>query len=239
MMTISKRATFSRVFMAWALLGVIVGLVILLSISPTYYAGAATGVEQGNPPPTPTPGPTPTPPGPGCRDVLVNGNFESAGGWITYSALGVSVISSFPPPSGAYHSGRRGAYLGDYNLAHDFIAQQVNLPANATKAVLQYWWQVETQESALQPYDTLTVFVDRPFGQATEVLEILSNQNADPAWYVSAYDILRYRGRTITLRWEAKTDANRPTAFYVDDVMLLLCVDTTLRRHAFFPWVAR
>lgn len=191
------------------------------------------------PPPTPTPGATPTPPGPGCRNVLINGDFEGAGGWMTYSALGEPVISSFPPPSGTYHSGNKGAYLADYNNARDFIAQQVNIPVNATRVVLQYWWQVETQESTVRAYDSLTVAVDRPFGHAVEVLNTISNQDVGPVWHVSAHDLRRYRGRTVALRWEAQTDANRPTAFYVDDVTVLMCVGTTLGRETFLPLVAR
>ncbi len=190
-------------------------------------------------PATPTPGPTPPPLAAGCQNVIINGDFEGSGGWITYSALGAPLISSFPPPSGAYHSGTHGAYLADYNNARDFIAQQVNIPANATKALLQYWWQVESAESTLQPYDKLTVDVDRPLGQPVETINVISNQDAAARWNASSHNLLRYRGRTITVRWEATTDSNRPTAFYLDDVSFLICVDTTLNQHAYLPVVLR
>lgn len=190
-------------------------------------------------PPTPTPGPTPTPPPPGCRNVLTNGDFESTGGWLTYSALSANVISGFPPPSGAYHSGTHGAYLADYNNAQDFVAHQINIPANATKAILQYWWQVESAESMVQPYDKMTVDVDLPLGHPVETINVISNQDAAPRWNVSAHNLLRYRGRTITVRWEARTDANRPTAFYLDDVSFLMCVGVSLNRHGYLPLVMR
>ncbi len=162
----------------------------------------------------------------GCSQLLANSDFEGTGGWREFSKLGVSLISDFPPPSGSYHSGNRGAYLADYNNARDYIAQEVTIPADATQATLTFWWQVETQESALNAYDFLTVTVDAPLGTPLATVSSLSNQNAAPAWQQTQVDLLAYRGRTITLRFEATTDANRPTAFYLDDITLDVCTGT-------------
>ncbi len=158
-----------------------------------------------------------------CAQILANSDFESTGGWVEYSKTGEKLISTFPPPSGAYHSGTHGAYLADYNNAHDYIAQSVTIPSDATQAILTFWWQVETQESQIRGYDFLTVTVDAPLGQAIATLGSLSNQDASPTWQKTSFDLLSYRGQTIALRFDAITDANRPTAFYLDDITLEVC----------------
>ena len=158
-----------------------------------------------------------------CTQLLVNGDFEGAGGWTKFSKIGANLISNFPPPSGAYHSGSYGAYLADYNNAHDYIAQSVTIPADATQATLSFWWQVETQESSLRGYDFLTVTVDAPLEQVIATLGDISNQDAGASWQQVSYDLTSYRGRAIAIRFDAVTDANRPTAFYLDDVTLEVC----------------
>ena len=158
-----------------------------------------------------------------CTQLLTNGDFEGTGGWVEYSSLNLPLISDFPPPSGAYRSGNRGAYLADYNQARDYIAQQVAIPADATQAVLTYWWQVETQETTLRAYDFLTVTVDAALEQPIAVIGSHSNQDAEAIWHQNTVDLSAYKGRTVYLRFEAVTDANRPTAFYLDDITLDVC----------------
>lgn len=175
----------------------------------------------------------------GCRQALNNDDFEGTGGWVEYSSLRASLISSFPPPSGAYHSGQFGAYLADYNNAHDHIAQEVTLPANATEVTLRYWWQVETAESTLRPYDFLTVTVDAVSGTPLATLEVLSNQDVGPAWQQSVHDLLAYRGQTVSLRFEARTDANRTTAFFLDDVQLRVCTPGAVTHRVYVSLVQR
>ncbi len=160
----------------------------------------------------------------GCSQVLANSDFEGGGGWTEFSQIGASLISNFPPPSGAYHSGAYGAYLADYNNAHDYIAQQVTIPADATQATLTFWWQVETQESASGVYDSLTVTVDNLLEQVIATLGSISNLDAGATWQQTSFDLLAYRGQTIFIRFDARTDANRPTAFYLDDITLDICV---------------
>ena len=160
---------------------------------------------------------------PGCTQVVANSDFEGTGGWTEFSSLGVSLISDFPPPSGSYHSGSKGAYLADYNNAHDYIEQTVTIPADATQATLSYWWQVETGESTLQPYDVLTVTLLSPQGTTLATLGTISNQDAGALWQETTADLLAYKGQSVTLRFEARTDANRPTAFYLDDITLEVC----------------
>ncbi len=238
----SNRSIFRWKRTSWLWLAGVLALVALVATVAIPGATASASGQASGPlaaPPTPTPGPTPPPPPAGCSQALVNSDFEGNGGWIQYSSIAEPLITSFPPPSGAYHSGKRGAYLADYNNARDFIAQQVTIPANATKAVLQYWWQVETAESRVQAYDQLTLDVDIPLGSPVETLATISNQDAGARWNVSAHNLLRYRGRTITVRFEARTDANRPTAFYLDDVTLVVCVGTNMPYTVYVPLVSK
>ncbi len=162
----------------------------------------------------------------GCRQVLLNSDFEGTGGWVQHSKLGVPLISKFPPASGSYHSGTHGAYLGGYNNAQDSIGQTFTIPADATQATLTYWWQVESQESTLSSYDVLTVTVDAPLGHPFATLGTLSNRDAKASWQQTSVDLLAYRGQALAVRFEARTDANRPTSFFLDDVTLRVCVPT-------------
>jgi len=168
-------------------------------------------------------GTTVTTPATNCTSLIKNGDFEATGGWSVYSAGGMSLLSSFPPPSGAYHSGQRGAYLGDYNNALDYIAQEVSIPANANKADLHLWWQIETEEDNQQVYDTLSATLEDASGQPLTTLHQWSNEDAASLWQESQFDLLPYKGQTVTLRLTARTDANLPTAFYLDDVRLDVC----------------
>jgi len=158
-----------------------------------------------------------------CVDLIVNGDFESDGGWEEYSSQGLHLISSFPPPSQSYHSGSRGAYLADYNNAEDRIYQEIALPADAISVTLTYWWQVDTEESSDLPRDALTVTLDAPLGTPITVLGVHSNLDAEAVWHQAEVDLSAYRGRTVVLRFEARTDGSLPTGFFIDDVSVITC----------------
>lgn len=165
-----------------------------------------------------------------CPSMIVNGDFESTGGWTEYSKSGAALISTFPPPSGAYHSGQHGAYLGDYNNARDYIAQAVYIPADASQAQFTFWWQVESSESKLTARDTLTVTLDSPLETPLVTLYALDNRDQGTTWKSAQIDLTshlsRLAGRTLYLRFEAQTDANLLTAFYMDDISLGICQST-------------
>ncbi len=161
--------------------------------------------------------------GPTCSDLIVNGDFESDGGWNEYSAQGIHLISSFPPPSQSYHSGSRGGYLADYNNAHDRLSQEIVLPTDAVTVTLVYWWQVDTEESSDLPRDAMTVTLDALPGTPVAVLNVHSNLDAAAVWHRAEADLSTYRGRTLVLRFEARTDGSLPTGFFIDDVSVIAC----------------
>ncbi len=167
-----------------------------------------------------------------CSSLLVNGDFESSGGWVEYSKSGASLISSFPPPSGAYHSGEHGAYLGDYNNALDYIAQAIRVPTDATRIQLTFWWQVESNESRVAVRDVLTVTLDAPIANPLITVYSLDNRDQGSVWKKTQVDLTPYlsrlSGRTIYLRFETRTDINLPTAFYLDDISLNTCRTTSI-----------
>jgi len=162
-----------------------------------------------------------------CQNIVVNGDFEGDGGWRTYSAAGEELISDFPPPSGAYHSGRRGAYLGDYNNAHDYITQAITIPPNATQVTLRYWWQVESDEDPEATNDRLTVTLDAVPGTPLVTLKELTSRVQREVWEEESIPVEGYRGRTVWLRFDARTDGSLPTAFFLDDVQVLVCQPDT------------
>ncbi|MFH1084849.1 MAG: hypothetical protein V1772_03700, partial [Chloroflexota bacterium] len=110
---------------------------------------------------TPTKTNTPTPtsglltPTPVCRDLIVNGGFETVSGasappWVTSGGTSYTTIEK--------HSGSRSAWLGGSNNALDSLYQTVTIPAHPnpgeslTEATLKFWWGVLTDEVA-HPFD--------------------------------------------------------------------------------------
>ncbi len=162
-----------------------------------------------------------------CSERITNGDFEGTGGWVEYSKAGASLISRFPPPSGSYHSGEWGAYLGDYNNAYDYIAQTVDIPFTATRVTLRYWWQIESDEDPASPGDFLTVTVKSGVGMSATVVDALASADASNEWREHTIDLSSYRGQRITLRFEVRTDEALPSAFFLDDVSVEACTGST------------
>ena len=186
--------------------------------SPTPTLTPPPGVT---PSPTPTPpGPTPTPtipPPPVSGNLIVNGDFETGGGW----------IFGYTPRPGNYaaevvHSGARSARLGIVGgsdaYSYSSVWQAVAIPAGTRRATLTYWVYPISQDTF--PRDLQMVLVlNEQFRVLNYADRSLSNAQQ---WTQRSYDMTRYAGRTVQVYFGVLNQGRtgRPSAMYVDDVAL-------------------
>lgn len=152
-----------------------------------------------------------------CSEQVTDGGFEAGGAaWQAVSLGGFALISQLMPHTGAW-----GAYLAGYNNADDELAQVVSLPAGAT-ITLRLWWQVTTEETT-HPWDTLDVTLT-PAGGGTDVrLLRLTDGSITDSWQQATVDLSPYAGGNWRLAFRGRTDADRPTDFYLDDISIEAC----------------
>src|SRR5690242_4538972 len=148
-------------------------------------------------------------------NLLANPGFEGGtASWTQSSSGGFSVIYT----DGAHaHTGNGYAWLGGYVSGTDTISQSVTIPAAAQQATLQFWYDVETDETTTSTaYDTLKVSVTDIAAGSTTTLGTISNLNKG-GWQVgSAYDLSSLRGRTVRITLSAANDSSNITTFFID-----------------------
>jgi hypothetical protein len=152
--------------------------------------------------------------------ILKNGDFESGiKDWTEYSSGDFEIITNYYPWA---HAGSWFAWLAGYDLANEYIYQELTIPANATSASVNFFYQISTEETESAKYDTMEVdIVDPSTTNILKTLGTLDNRDASDNWGASnSYDISEYKGQTIGLAFWAYTDDNLPTSFLVDDVNL-------------------
>jgi serine protease len=176
----------------------------------------ATPTPTPTSPPGVTPTPTPTPP-PVTGNLIVNGDFESSGGW----------IFGYTPRPGAYatevvHSGARSVRLGIVSgpdvYSYSSIWQAVAIPAGVRRATLTYWLYPISQDT--YPRDLQMVLIlNQRFRVLNYAERMLSNSQQ---WTQHSYDMTRYAGRTVLVYFGVLNSGwtGRPSAMYVDDVAL-------------------
>jgi subtilisin family serine protease len=147
-------------------------------------------------------------------DAIRNGGFEmGAVDWAQSSSGGYPVITTNRPYAGSW-----SAWLAGYNNGTDFIAQTVTIPANGR---LSYWWRVESREGGgTTIYDFIDVRLYEPSNGTWTRLRRWSNASPRNAWTQDTIDLSAYAGRTMELRFIARTDSSLPTSFFIDEVSL-------------------
>lgn len=114
--------------------------------------------------------------------------------------------------------------MGDFNNAVEYFYQDVTIPANATRAIVRFWYRITTSEPhTTSCFDRMLVEVRRPSDNILlATLTTLCNFNSTTGWVQSAtYDVLSLKGQTIRLRFYTTTDVIYPSGFFVDDVVLM------------------
>ena len=167
-------------------------------------------------PPTPTSAPT-QPPASGS--LIQNGGFESGtASWQESSASGYELIDSTNA-----HSGQYSADLCGYNACDDTISQSFTVPSNVSNVSISYWYDIQSNTTAQECVDNLTVSVLDSNGQQIGQLQQVCNTNASKSWKHKSYNathlLSQYAGQTVTLIFSGNTDfLGNPSTFFVDDV---------------------
>lgn len=160
---------------------------------------------------------------PGQSNRVQNSGFESGSSiWVQHSSSGINPITS----STAAH-GRNGsswyAWFGAANGLTEYIYQDIWIPANATKATIDFWYQISTSETSSSAcFDKLDVQIRKPSdGSVQATLKGLCNLNATSSWTdPGPFDVTAYAGQTIRLYFASSTDGTLPSSFFIDDVTL-------------------
>ncbi|RSZ58302.1 M4 family peptidase [Massilia atriviolacea] len=155
--------------------------------------------------------------GGGTTERVVNGGFESSTtGW----AGTTSAIGNFSGQTA--YEGTRYAWLGGNGVTRtETITQAVAIPAAATSAALSFALHIDTAETENVAYDRLTVTVKNAAGTVLGTLATYTNLNKAAGYQVRTFNLLPYKGQTVTLSFSAREDSSLQTSFVVDKVSLL------------------
>ncbi|WP_436494184.1 putative Ig domain-containing protein [Actinokineospora sp. HUAS TT18] len=147
----------------------------------------------------------------GGGQKVVNPGFESgATGW----SASVNVIGQHANQGKPAHSGTYSAWLGGWgSVSNEQVSQSVTVPAGCASYRLSFWLHVDTDEWEDVAYDKLTVTA----GGTT----LGTFSNLDEGGYRQVtYDLARFAGQTVPVRFASAEDSNLQTSFLVDDVTL-------------------
>jgi subtilisin family serine protease len=148
------------------------------------------------------------------NNLFDNPGFEGGadGAWGTNV---VDVINSYVD-EGSY-DGAWKAWLGGTGTRHDdSLEQRVAIPSGA-KARLSFYLRINTNERTRKARDRMWVIVDD--GQP-RTLARFSNRTYGLGMVRHSYDLSRYAGRTVTIRFLAREDLGGETNFIIDQVGL-------------------
>ncbi|MFB6724135.1 M28 family metallopeptidase [Kribbella sp. NPDC056345] len=151
-------------------------------------------------------------PPPGGSNLLANPGFESgAVNWTGTSGV-VTNSSSKPARAGTWK-----AWLqGNGSTSTENTGQSVAIPAAATTATLSFWIRIDTAETTSSTvYDTLKVQVVD--GGTTTTLATYSNLNKNTTYTEKTFNLLAYKGKTVTVKFLGAEDSSLQTSFVVDD----------------------
>jgi hypothetical protein len=185
------------------------------------------------PAPTNTPPPAPataTPPGGSCRELVVNGGFESGtASWI----LGDNPV---PPrvTSDRPHSDHQSLLLGlrppeSDVYTYSSVRQPVYIPIDATSAFLSFWYWPATEELGASATNRQQVLVyvgdfnDRDLGAV--ILNGNSNSRSWTQLRLDLLELLPLRGQMVHLYFNVVNYGvrGRRTWMFLDDVSLQVC----------------
>ncbi|NRR32276.1 M4 family metallopeptidase [Oxalobacteraceae bacterium] len=146
-----------------------------------------------------------------------NGGFESgATGW----AGTTGVIGSFSGQTA--YEGTKFAWLGgNGSTATETLTQAVVIPSTATSATLSFALHIDTAETGSTVYDKLVVTVKNSSGSVLGTLATYTNVNPAAGYQTRTFNLLPYKGQTVTLSFAMTEDSALQTSFVVDKVSVV------------------
>ncbi|MFE9255339.1 M28 family peptidase [Streptomyces sp. NPDC006879] len=144
------------------------------------------------------------------RQLVVNGGFENGSSpWSATSGVITSQAGQAP------HSGNYKAWLNGWGSPRvDSASQALNIPAGCSTYRLSFYLHIDTDEGPYVAYDRFTVSV------GGQTLESFSNLDSRPGYLHKSYDLARFAGQSVTLKFNGVEDQYLQTSFVVDDVTL-------------------
>jgi Zn-dependent metalloprotease len=160
-------------------------------------------------------GGTPPPPPPTGSNLLLNPGFESGAVNWTGTAGPITNNTGRPARTGSWKMWLQG----NGSTSTENEAQSVAIPASATSASLSFWVRIDTAETTTSTvYDTLKVqIVD---GATTSTLATYSNLDKGTSYVQKTFNVIAYKGKTITVKFLGNEDSSLQTSFVVDDTSL-------------------
>jgi Zn-dependent metalloprotease len=149
---------------------------------------------------------------------ITNGGFESSTtGWSGTTG----VIGSYSGQTA--YEGTRFAWLGgNGTTASETITQPVVIPSTATSAQLTFALHIDTAETTTTAvYDKLVVTVKNSSGTVLGTLATYSNLNKASGYQIRTFNLLPYKGQTVTLSFAMNEDSSLQTSFVVDKVSVI------------------
>ncbi len=149
---------------------------------------------------------------------VTNGGFESSTtGW----SGSTGVIGSYSGQTA--YEGTRFAWLGgNGTTATETLNQSVVLPSAATSAQLSFALHIDTAETTTSTmYDKLIVRVKNSSGTVLGTLATYSNLNKATGYQMRTFNLLPYKGQTVTLSFAMTEDSSLQTSFVVDKVSVI------------------
>jgi hypothetical protein len=156
-----------------------------------------------------------------CRDIIINGDFESDAGWESLIPNRPLVYST-----DHYRSPTHSLFLGLSPGAQDVqnfssAVQLVTLPSNIVSATLSFWVWPESDDPSGDRQRLGWLDADRVFQSI-----LWSNSGMDArAWVPVEVDLLGFAGRSFYLYFNVYNDGDGQglTRMYLDDVSLTYC----------------
>jgi Zn-dependent metalloprotease len=121
------------------------------------------------------------------------------------------------------YEGTRFAWLGGNGVtASETLTQAVVIPSTATSASLTFQLHIDTAETTTTTaYDKLVVTVKNSAGTVLATLATYSNLNKASGYQLRSFNLLPYKGQTVTLSFAMNEDSSLQTSFVVDKVSVL------------------
>ncbi len=153
----------------------------------------------------------------GGMERITNGGFESSTtGWSGTTG----VIGSYSGQTA--YEGTRFAWLGgNGRTATETLTQPVLIPSTATSAQLTFALHIDTAESGSTVYDRMVVTVKSSTGAVLGTLATYTNAMPAAGYQIRTFNLLPYKGQTVTLSFAMNEDASLQTSFVLDKVSVI------------------
>ncbi len=181
----------------------------------------ATATPTATPSPviTPTPDPSATPPA-ACREVLANGDFETASDW-RFGSTPFSGAYNAAPVHGGAQAVRIGIPPAEANRrAYSTIYQRVTIPATSDQVLLTWWERAGGAADGADYREVLLLNADYSRLRTVEK----STAAGDDQWRQRSFDLSAFAGRTLVLYFNVYNNGSGAQQWnYLDDVSLSIC----------------